>query len=124
MLRTVDRIEIRGLRAFGKHGVHESEQVHGQTFVVDLTVELDLSTPARSDDLADTVDYGVLTRTVAQAVRETRFDLIEALGWHLAGLALADERDTAATVRVSKPDAPVAAELDEVAVELRRARDS
>lgn len=120
----VDRIEIRGLRAFGYHGVYESEQAQGQDFVVDVTLELDLSRAARSDNLAHTVDYGTLTLALADAIRETRFTLIEALGWHLAGLALADELVRAVTVRVGKPDAPMEAEVAEVAVCVRRDRDS
>jgi dihydroneopterin aldolase len=123
MLPAVDRIEIRGLRALGHHGVHESEQADGQIFVVDVTLELDLARAARSDNLAHTVDYSVLVRTLADAVSQTRFDLIEALGGHLAGLVLADQLVDAVTVRVSKPDAPVAANLDEVAISLRRERD-
>ncbi|MGH3924340.1 MAG: dihydroneopterin aldolase, partial [Pseudonocardiaceae bacterium] len=43
MLRPVDRIEIKGLRVFGRHGVAERERREGQTFVVDVTLELDLS---------------------------------------------------------------------------------
>ncbi|MGH8885903.1 MAG: dihydroneopterin aldolase, partial [Egibacteraceae bacterium] len=42
MLRPVDRIEIKGLRVFGRHGVAERERREGQTFVVDVTLELDL----------------------------------------------------------------------------------
>ncbi|MBA2575754.1 MAG: dihydroneopterin aldolase [Euzebyaceae bacterium] len=118
----MDRIEIRGLRAFGRHGVTEAERREGQTFVVDLVLELDLGPAARSDDLGDTVHYGDLAQRVATAVRETRFDLIEALAGHLSELALDDPRVEAVEVRVGKPQAPIAEDLDHVAVVLRRAR--
>ncbi len=117
-----DRIEIRGLRARGRHGVHPAEQRDGQTFVVDLTVERDLSVPAASDALADTVDYGALAGRVAAAVTETRFDLLEALAAHIAGIALADPTVEAVEVRVAKPEAPMDASVDEAAVVLRRTR--
>lgn len=122
MLAPVDRIEIKGLRVFGRHGVAERERSEGQTFVIDMTLELDLSRAAVSDALADTVDYGALARRLAEAVGRTRFDLIEALAAHLADLALDDLRVQAAEVRVAKPQAPVTVALDEVAVVVRRVR--
>lgn len=116
----MDRIEIRGLRAHGRHGVFEHERRHGQPFVVDVILERDLSVPAGSDALGDTVDYGTLAQQVQEAVMTTRFDLIEALAGHIADLALADPSVDAVEVRVAKPEAPVTVELAEVAVVLRR----
>ena len=118
----MDRIEIRGLRARGRHGVFEEERRYGQTFVVDVTLERDLSAPAASDALGDTVDYGTLAQRVAEAVETTRFDLIEALAGHIADLALSDPSVEVVEVRIAKPEAPVTVTLDEVAVVLRRAR--
>jgi 7,8-dihydroneopterin aldolase/epimerase/oxygenase len=119
--RPADRIEIRGLHAFGRHGVFPHERRHGQTFVVDLTLELDLSVAAASDELGDTVDYGTLAQQVAEAVQTTRFDLIEALAGHLADLALVDPSVQAVEVRVAKPEAPLSVKAA-VAVVLRRER--
>ncbi len=115
-----DRIELRGIRAYGYHGVLPDEARDGQTFVVDLVVERDLGPAAATDDLAHTVDYGALAARVQQVVSDTRFDLIEALAGHLADLALAEEGVSAVEVRVAKPHAPVTVRLDEVAVHLRR----
>lgn len=117
-----DRIELRGLRAVGRHGVLPHEHEHGQTFVVDVVLEADLSAASRSDALADTVDYGTLGTAVVQAVAGTRFDLIEALAGHLADLVVAHDRVTAATVTVHKPMAPMPVLFDDVAVVVRRER--
>lgn len=118
----MDAIEIRGLRAFGRHGVLASEQERGQPFVVDCWLEVDLAAAAASDDLTDTVHYGELAERLADAVTTTRFDLIEALAGHLAGVALEDPRVAAVQVRVAKPRAPVGVHVDHVAVTLRRRR--
>ena len=117
-----DRIEIKGLRVFGRHGVFEQERRDGQTFVIDVVLERDLSDPARSDALGDTVDYGTLAQQIAQAVSRTQFFLIEALAGHIAELALDDPSVDAVEIRVAKPSAPVQVALDEVAVVLRRTR--
>ena len=70
-------------------------------------LEVDLTAASASDALADTVDYGLLAGRLAHAVTTTRFDLIEALAGHLAGIALEDPRVHAVDVRVGKPQAPV-----------------
>jgi 7,8-dihydroneopterin aldolase/epimerase/oxygenase len=118
----MDRIEIRGIRARGRHGVFEHERRQGQPFVVDIALERDLDQPARTDQLGDTVDYGTLAQQVADAIVTTRFNLIEALAGHIADLALADPSVDAVVVRVAKPEAPVSVEFDDVAVVLRRER--
>ena len=53
-----DRIELRGLRIRGHHGVYDHERRDGQDFVVDITVWVDLAAAAASDDLADTLGSG------------------------------------------------------------------
>ena len=118
----MDRIEIRGLRVTGHHGVFPEEQRDGQPFVVDATLDVDLTAASESDDLADTVDYGSLAAVLAEQVRATRFDLIERLAGHLLTHCLADPRVLAAEVRIAKPEAPVPEEIGEVAVVLRRTR--
>lgn len=100
----------------------EEEKRHGQTFVVDVTLERDLSAPAASDALGETVDYGILAQQIEQAVMTTRFDLIEALAGHIADLALTDPTVDAVSVRVAKPEVPISVDLDEVAVVLHRRR--
>ncbi len=61
-----DRITLKGLRARGRHGVLPTERAEGQDFLVDVVLELDLSAAARDDDLAKTVDYGVLAGRAGQ----------------------------------------------------------
>lgn len=117
-----DRIEVRGLRVHGRHGVHEVERRDGQTFVVDVELDVDLAPAVASDALEDTVDYADLAERLADAVRRTRFALIESLAGHLADVVLADARVTAVRVRVAKPEARVPVELDELAVVVARTR--
>lgn len=116
----MDRIEISGLTVFAHHGVHQRERQEGQPFVVDVTLDRDLTVPAHSDDLTDTVDYGALAERLADEVRRTRFRLLEALAEHLADLALAEPGVQAVTVRVAKPQVALEAQVDAVAVVLHR----
>jgi dihydroneopterin aldolase len=117
-----DRIELRGIEAFGHHGVLAHEQELGQAFTVDVALELDLAPAGASDDLADTVDYGALSGELAAVVTDERYDLIERLATRLAEVCLARPSVTAATVTVHKPHAPVPVTLADVAVTLHRTR--
>jgi 7,8-dihydroneopterin aldolase/epimerase/oxygenase len=117
---SADRIELRGLRVFGRHGVYDFERDRGQDFVVDVVLELDLAPAARSDDVADTVHYGELAERLVAIVGGEPVNLLETLADRLAAACLADQRVAAATVTVHKPQAPIPHEFADVAVTLRR----
>jgi 7,8-dihydroneopterin aldolase/epimerase/oxygenase len=117
---TKDRIELRGLRVRGHHGVYEHERRDGQDFVVDLVVWLDLKAAATSDDLADTVDYGALATRAAAIVGGEPRDLVEAVAGRIADDVLTDGRIRAVEVTVHKPQAPIPLEFADVAVVLYR----
>lgn len=119
---TSDRIEIRGIQAFGHHGVLPHEQELGQTFIIDVALQVDLSTAGSSDDLADTVDYGALSGDLAAVVSTERYDLIERLAERLAETCLARPLVAAVTVTVHKPHAPVPVPVSDIAVTLQRSR--
>jgi 7,8-dihydroneopterin aldolase/epimerase/oxygenase len=117
-----DRIELRGLRIRGRHGVYDFERADGQDFLVDVTLELDLAAAAATDDVADTVHYGELAGKLAAVVAGEPVNLIETLADRLVAVCLQDSRVGAATVTVHKPQAPIPHEFADVAVTLRRAR--
>jgi dihydroneopterin aldolase len=117
-----DRIRLTGLKVRGRHGVYGSERRDGQDFLVDATLWLDSRPAAASDDVVDTVDYGVLAERIAAVVGGEPVNLIETLAARLADLCMADERVTAAEVTVHKPQAPIAREFADVAVTARRSR--
>lgn len=117
-----DQIEIRGLEVFAHHGVYEDEQTEGQRFVLDIVLDADAHIPARTDHLEDAVDYGKLTREIAELVRGTRFNLLETLATRILDQLLESPRIAAASVRIAKPDVVLGEKVDQVAVTVRRAR--
>ncbi|MBA2555363.1 MAG: dihydroneopterin aldolase [Geodermatophilaceae bacterium] len=117
-----DVISLTGLRVRGYHGVYADERRDGQDFVVDVRLELDLATAARSDDVADTVHYGVLAEQLASVVAGDSVDLIETLAERLAAICLSDGRVDAVDVTVHKPGAPIPLAFTDVAVTIRRTR--
>jgi len=95
-------VEVRDLRVFGRHGVHEEEREHGQDFLFD--VELEVGERGASDRLEDAVDYVEVARTVQEVSDARQYSLLEALA-----TAIADELERRFAperirVRVRKPE--------------------
>ncbi len=118
----MDVIRISGLEVWARHGVLPEEQQRGQLFRLDIALAIDLGPASTSDELADTVDYGMLSQRVHDAVATSRYDLIERVAADVLTLCLEDERVQAAEVTVHKPSAPLPVPADEVSVTLRRER--
>ncbi len=121
-MTTADRITLTGLRATAFHGVLEHERRDGQLFAIDVTVHLSLREAAASDDLDDTVHYGVLAEKVVEAVEADPVDLIETVAERVATVALGFSRVDAVNVTVHKPNAPITVPFDDVSVSITRRR--
>jgi 7,8-dihydroneopterin aldolase/epimerase/oxygenase len=95
-------VEVRDLRIFGRHGVHEEERERGQDFLFDL--ELEVGKRGTSDRLEDAVDYVAVAEAVREVSDAKRYALLEALA-----AAVADELERRfaperVRVRVRKPE--------------------
>ena len=117
-----DRVVLRGLRGFGRHGWFDWEREQGQEFVVDVELVVDTSPAAASDDLADTVDYGALATDVVAVVEGEPVRLVETLAQRIADVCLRRDLVDAVTVTVHKPQAPVQVPVADVAVTIHRRR--
>jgi dihydroneopterin aldolase len=115
------KVELRGLELHGYHGVLDEERRQGQRFLFD--VELDVGEEAaRTDRIADAVDY----REVAALVREVSdahpYQLHEALAAAVADAMLDRFPVTRARVRVHKPDIRLDPPVESAAVIVERSR--
>ncbi|MBB5433178.1 dihydroneopterin aldolase [Nocardiopsis composta] len=117
-----DRIALRGLRAYGYHGVFAEERREGQYFTVDAVLDVDTAPAAASDDVADTVHYGELASKLVEVVTGEPVNLLETLAERLARVCLAGRGVRRAQVTVHKPEAPIPHEFDDVSVTIVRAR--
>ncbi len=115
-----DRISINGLVVEGRVGVTEEERSTPQLLVIDLELAVDLSTASRSDDLNDTIDYAIVTGTVATLVARTERKLLERLAAEIGDELSAFTGVLGVTVRVMKQHVPVDERVSEVAVAISR----
>ena len=119
-----DKIFIRGLSLHAHHGVLPYEGKVGQSFTIDLMLEIDLSTAARTDKVADTVSYDQVVAVASAVFTSQKFKLIEAAAGKIAEAVLAKfSRVQSVEVTIHKPHAPIAATFSDVGVTLTRRRD-
>lgn len=120
---TPGAIHIRGLRVLANVGVPEAERVHAQPLSIDLELVVDLDDASRSDDVADTVDYGAVAMAVADAVTEGPVALLERVAGIAADAVLdLDPRTEAVTVTITKLRPPIPRDVEATAVRLHRTR--
>ncbi len=109
------------MRLLGAHGALPEEKDRAQPFEVDLDLAVDLVRAGRTDSLADTVDYGVVSAAVERVVGGERHRLLERLATRIADDVLAvDSRIASVTVTVRKLRPPVPLDLASAAVTLTR----
>ena len=118
-----DQVFVTGLALHAYHGVMPHEAKVGQTFKLDLTLDIDLKSASRSDKLADTVGYDQVVDVASEAFCARRYRLVEAAAGAVADAVLARFGSVVAVrITIHKPHAPIAASFEDVGVSILRAR--
>ena len=99
---TMDTLFIRGLRFKGKHGVGKEERKRAQEFQVDVEISCDTLRAARSDELADTIDYVPIRDRVQEVIEGPSHKLIERLAEIIADKILKDTRVRHVKITIQK----------------------
>ncbi|MDQ0216174.1 dihydroneopterin aldolase [Oikeobacillus pervagus] len=119
----MDKIFLEGLDFYGYHGVFPEENKLGQRFRVDLTLHAPLKKAGKSDDLKNSVNYADVYEIAKTMVEKKQFKLIEAVAEHISSEILATFSSVeSCTVKVTKPNPPIAGCYQSVAVEITRGR--
>jgi dihydroneopterin aldolase len=100
----MDKVYINGLVLYTLIGVYEFERHAKQRIIVDIEMSTDLQVSGKSDNVADTLDYGKVAECLAFIADSTSYQLLEALGEHMATAILTEFRPTSITLRINKPD--------------------
>jgi len=100
-----DRIFLRGLTVECIIGFIDWERCVKQSVVIDLEVPVDCARAARTDEVADTVDYKSVAKRVIAFVESSEFKLVETLAHRMAMLVVAEFSLPWVRVSVNKPGA-------------------
>jgi dihydroneopterin aldolase len=109
-------IQIENMEFYSFHGHFKEERIVGNKFLVDLTIETDMTLPAESDNLKDAVNYQRVYEIIKSQM-ETKSHLLE----HIAGRildAIYSEMGgvTKVIVKVSKLNPPMGGKIGCVSV--------
>lgn len=116
-----DLITVKGIKSFGYHGVFDFERRDGQDFYVDIEISLNLQNASMSDNLEDSIDYGLLTAIAREEIEGEPVNLIERLAGKIADRIIAQfPQSNSVSVTVHKPAAPVSESIADIAVTVTR----
>lgn len=115
------KIFVKGLQIQAFIGVHAHEYESVQPIVIDIELDMGQMPSPKEDRLFETLDYGLVAQKAEDIALEAHVQLVETLADRIANWALsADARVQACTVRISKPQALLKADV--AGVEIYKSR--
>lgn len=112
-------IEVKGIKAYGRHGVYNQEKKEEQLFLVDVKAILKDTKKAtgniEEDLLEETINYETIVRTVIELVKEESFNLIETLALKIVD-SLKNPKLQEILVTVHKPNTILNQSTDDISV--------
>jgi len=107
------------MKFYAFHGVMEQERIVGNTFIVNLKLDVDLSKASETDDLSDTINYAEIY-DIVKAEMEIPSKLLE----HVAGRILQRIKTEFPVIekikiRLAKERPPVGGEIESAAVVMK-----
>lgn len=113
-------IEIEGMEFYAYHGHFKQEQVVGNKFLVNISIETDCDKAGVSDNLQDALDYQKVYHLIKEEMEENSF-LLEHICTRILD-RLYSEFTTIqnATIKVSKINPPMGGQIKKVSVTMSR----
>lgn len=116
------KIQVNNIKVYANHGCLEEEAKIGSWYRVDVEVKADLKKSAKTDDLADTVDYVHLNHIVKEEMA-IRSKLLEEVAQRILDRFFKEiSMLKKATVSVAKINPPIGGNVEEVVVILSKKR--
>ena len=113
-------IKIENMEFYAFHGHFREEQIVGNKFIVDLTIETDMHIPSKSDNLRDAVNYQKAYEIVKFEMGK-KSHLLEHIGGRILDAIYTEMGGiTKVTVKVSKLNPPMGGKIGSVSVIMER----
>lgn len=115
-------IKVNNIKIYANHGCLEEEAKIGSWYRVDVAIKADLKKSAKTDDLADTVDYVHLNHIVKEEMA-IRSELLEEVAQRILNRFFEEiKMIKKARVSVSKINPPIGGNVAEVVIILTKKR--
>ena len=116
------KIRLKNVRIHSNHGCLKEEMLIGSDYRVDLEISADLSQPANSDQLSETVDYVHLNNIIKEEMT-VRSNLLEHVAKRIIDRIFKEIKEvTEVEVEVAKINPPICGDVEIVSVKLKYTR--
>jgi dihydroneopterin aldolase len=120
IIKVMGLIMIENMEFYSFHGHFKEEQIVGNKFILDITIETDMEVPSRSDNLKDAVDYQHVYQIVKHQM-EKKSHLLENIAGRIIDAVYSEMGGIRKiTVKVSKMNPPMGGKIGAVSVTLSR----
>ncbi|MDO6818132.1 dihydroneopterin aldolase [Zobellia sp. 1_MG-2023] len=118
----MDKVKVNNIRVYAHHGCLEEETAIGSEYLVNVSVDANLTKASISDRLSDTVDYVHINHIVKEEMKVPS-KLLEHIGKRIID-RIFDEIQIVqkAEVEVSKINPPIGGDVEKVTIVLKEKR--
>ncbi|MBU2974927.1 dihydroneopterin aldolase [Zobellia sp. B3R18] len=118
----MDKVKVNNIRVYAHHGCLEEETAIGSEYLVNVSVDANLTKASISDRLSDTVDYVHINHIVKEEMKVPS-KLLEHIGKRIIH-RIFDEIQIVqkAEVEVSKINPPIGGDVEKVTIVLKEKR--
>ena len=113
-------IEIEGMEFYAYHGHFKEEQVVGNKFLVNVSIETDCEKAAQTDQLQYALDYQKVYELIKEEMEQKSFLLENICSRMLDRLYLEFNNIHKATIKVSKINPPLGGQIKKVSITMTR----
>jgi dihydroneopterin aldolase len=99
----MDMIFLSEVKVQTRLGVPAWERIVPQTIVLDLEIAMPHSDSCQTDEIDDTIDYGMVVARIRETLSERSFKLVEALAEHICQMVLNEFGAPWIKIKVAKP---------------------
>ena len=96
------KISIVDLEVFYRVGVPDEERAKPQRLLLTIEMDFDFSTAAKTDSIADTIDYFAVSQRLLKFGEGKSWKLIEKLGSDICDMIWSEFKPAGVSVRVKK----------------------
>ncbi|HEY4416581.1 MAG TPA: dihydroneopterin aldolase [Verrucomicrobiae bacterium] len=96
------KISLVDLEVFYRVGVPDEERAHPQRLLLTVEIESDFTAAAKTDSIADTINYFAVTQRLLKFGEGKSWKLIEKLATDIVDLILTEFKPQAVSVEVKK----------------------
>jgi len=101
----MDIMYLNDLRVDAVIGIYEWERRTRQRLILDIEIGVDIRAAAGTDNIEDALNYKAVAKRVIGCVSDSRFQLVETLAEHVAGIIMREFNVPWCRLRLNKQGA-------------------